>query len=65
MPKIKTHQGMKKRIKITGGGKLKHRHANRSHNRIKKAPETKQNYRRRLDVKKSDSKSVKRLVPYL
>ncbi|MFC1651602.1 50S ribosomal protein L35 [Patescibacteria group bacterium] len=65
MPKIKTHQGMKKRVKITAGGKLKRRHANRSHNRVNKKPETKQDFRKSLDVKKSDQKNVKRLVPYL
>lgn len=31
MPKIKTHRGAKKRIKISGGGKLLRRHAARNH----------------------------------
>jgi large subunit ribosomal protein L35 len=31
MPKMKTHSGAKKRFKVTGGGKLMHRRANRNH----------------------------------
>lgn len=32
MPKMKTHSGTKKRIKVTGGGKLLRQKANRRHN---------------------------------
>jgi large subunit ribosomal protein L35 len=31
MPKQKTHKGLKKRIKITAGGKVKCKHAGSSH----------------------------------
>ncbi len=31
MPKQKTHKGLSKRIKITAGGKVKHRRAGGSH----------------------------------
>jgi large subunit ribosomal protein L35 len=31
MPKQKTHSGLKKRIKITGTGKVKHHHAYTGH----------------------------------
>ena len=31
MPKQKTHKGMKKRFKVTGTGKVKHRKAFRGH----------------------------------
>jgi large subunit ribosomal protein L35 len=31
MPKQKTHKGLTKRIKITAGGKVKHRRAGSSH----------------------------------
>jgi large subunit ribosomal protein L35 len=31
MPKMKTHSGMKKRIKITGSGKLTHAQTNKRH----------------------------------
>ncbi len=32
MPKMKPHSGMKKRVKITGSGKLRRQKANRRHN---------------------------------
>ena len=31
MPKLKTHKGLAKRMKVTAGGKLKHRRAGASH----------------------------------
>ncbi len=31
MHKLKTHKGMKRRIRITGGGKIKHRRRGTSH----------------------------------
>ncbi len=31
MPKQKTHKGLKKRVKVTGTGKLKHRRAGGGH----------------------------------
>lgn len=31
MPKQKTHKGLKKRIKITAGGKIKHKRAGGGH----------------------------------
>ncbi len=31
MPKQKTHKGLAKRVKVTGGGRVKHRRAGASH----------------------------------
>ena len=31
MPKMKTHSGMKKRVKVTGSGKLTHEQTNKRH----------------------------------
>ena len=31
MPKQKTHKGLSKRIKITAGGKVRHKHASSGH----------------------------------
>ncbi|MGL6193491.1 MAG: 50S ribosomal protein L35 [Thermoguttaceae bacterium] len=31
MPKLKTHKGIKKRFRVTGTGKVKHRHSGTSH----------------------------------
>jgi large subunit ribosomal protein L35 len=62
MPKVKTHSGAKKRFKITAKGKVKARHAMRSHILGKKNSKR----RRRLDAPKmladSDKKTVKTLL---
>lgn len=44
MPKIKTHSGAKKRIKITGSGKMLRRHAGRNHFLQKKQKSRKRAY---------------------
>jgi len=62
MPKLKTKSGAKKRFKVTGTGKIKHKHAFKNHILTKK--ETKQ--KRRLSsmaiVKKSDMNNVKAML---
>ncbi|HEX6197250.1 MAG TPA: 50S ribosomal protein L35 [Jiangellaceae bacterium] len=62
MPKMKTHSGMKKRIKVSGGGKLLRQKANRRHY-LEYKPTTRT---RRLDgtteVSKADRKRVRRLL---
>ena len=62
MPKNKTHSGAKKRFRVTGGGKLMREQANRRH-LFEKKPSTRT---RRLaldvDVAKTDTKKVKRLL---
>lgn len=44
MPKMKTHSGAKKRIKVTGSGKLLRRQSGRGHLRLAKGKDT---FRRR------------------
>ncbi len=62
MPKLKTKSGAKKRFKVTGTGKIKHKHAFKNHILTKK--ETKQ--KRRLGnmslVSKSDMNNVKAML---
>ena len=62
MPKMKTHSGAKKRFKVTPRGKVKARHAMRSHILGKKNAKR----RRRLDAPKllsdSDKATVKTLL---
>lgn len=31
MPKMKTHKGLKKRVRLTGGGKLRYKKSNKGH----------------------------------
>ena len=44
MPKLKTHSGAKKRIKVTGSGKYMRRQSGRGHYRLAKGKST---FRRR------------------
>ena len=64
MPKLKTHKGIAKRIKITKKGKIKRRRASRSHLREKKSTKRKRRYRKLEDLSPKDRKTVKRLLPY-
>jgi large subunit ribosomal protein L35 len=62
MPKQKTHSGAKKRFKLTAKGKVRGRHAMKSHILGKKNSKR----RRRLDepklLKPQDAKRVKELL---
>ena len=62
MPKTKTHSGAKKRFRLTAKGKVRARHAMRSHILGKKNSKR----RRRLDgtlmLKKQDEKRAKELL---
>lgn len=62
MPKMKTHSGAKKRVKITGSGKYMRRQAGRGHLRLAKGKDT---FRRRkglVDLAPGDEKVLKRLL---
>jgi len=62
MVKIKTHKGLKKRIKITKTGKLKKRRAFRSHLLEKKGGRRKEKYTKLFDVSKGDAKKIKKVL---
>jgi len=62
MPKMKTHSGAKKRFKVTGGGKVKARHAFTSHILEKKSPKRKRKLGRPTILSPEDSKRVKQLL---
>jgi large subunit ribosomal protein L35 len=64
MPKLKTHKGAKRRLKITATGKVMHRKGSISHLRKRKAKRAKRLIDK--DVMASDSMQVraKRLLPY-
>lgn len=63
MPKLKTHKGANKRVKRTGGGKMRRRHAYRSHLLSKKRNSRKRNYTREFsfESKKDESNISKQL----
>lgn len=65
MPKLKTHKGTKKRVKITATGKIKRSCAFKNHILSKKSRERKRKLRHGDFVSLKEAKRVKRLLPYL
>ena len=59
MPKMKTKAGAKKRFKLTGTGKIKRKHAFKSHILTKKETKQKRNLTKSGLVHDSDMKNVK------
>ncbi len=62
MPKMKVKSGAKKRIKITGSGKLKRKHAYKSHILTKKTKKQKRRLGEFSIVDKADVKNMKNLL---
>ncbi len=62
MPKMKTNSGAKKRFALTGSGKIKRKHAFKSHILTKKTKKQKRNLTYTALVHKTDELSVKRLL---
>jgi len=65
MPKQKTHSGLKKRIKITGSGKLKRHKAYSNHLAGSKTTKQNRQLRSETNVSHSDYKRIKSLISYL
>ena len=62
MPKIKTNSGSKKRFTLTGTGKVKRKHAFKSHILTKKTKKQKRNLTHIALVAIVDEKRVKALL---
>ncbi len=62
MPKIKTNSGAKKRFALTGSGKIKRKHAFKSHILTKKTKKQKRNLTHFSLVSKVDEGNVKALL---
>ncbi len=62
MPKVKTNPGAKKRFTLTGSGKIKRKHAFKSHILTKKATKRKRNLTYFGQVDKADRKNIKLLL---
>ena len=62
MPKMKTNSGAKKRFALTGTGKIKRKHAYKSHILTKKSKKQKRNLTETGLVNKRDVRSVKSLL---
>ena len=65
MPKFKSNSGAKKRVRLTGTGRLKRKKAYHSHILTKKSNKRKRNLRKATLVHESEEKNIKMLVPYL
>ena len=62
MPKMKTNSSAKKRFSITGSGKIKRKHAFKSHILTKKSTKQKRNLTYWGTVDKADEKNVKLML---
>lgn len=62
MPKVKTKSGAKKRFKLTGTGKIKRKHAFKSHILTKKETKQKRNLTGTGLVHKTDLNNVKHML---
>jgi large subunit ribosomal protein L35 len=59
MPKMKTNSGAKKRFVLTGSGKIKRKHAFKSHILTKKTKKRKRNLGYFTTVHKADENNIK------
>ena len=59
MPKLKTHKGMAKRIKLSATGKLMRRRAYRNHMLAHKQASTKREYVKEFEISSGDASNVK------
>ncbi len=62
MPKLKTKASAKKRFTLTGSGKIKRKHAYKSHILTKKSKKRKRNLGYDTIVDKADVKNVKQML---
>ena len=62
MPKMKTNSGTKKRFALTGTGKIKRKHAFKSHILTKKSKKRKRNLTKMGYVDKADVNNIKVLL---
>ena len=62
MPKMKTNSGAKKRFKLTGTGKIKRKHAYKSHILTKKSTKRKRNLGYWTIIDKTNLDNVKLML---
>ncbi len=64
MPKIKTHRASAKRFSLTKSGKVKLKHAYKSHILNKKSTKRKRNLRKGGYACDANAKIIKKMIPY-
>ena len=60
MPKMKTHRGSAKRVRVTGTGKIVRAKAYKSHILTKKSPKRKRNFRKETVIAEADRRVIAR-----
>ncbi|HEY5891468.1 MAG TPA: 50S ribosomal protein L35 [Acidimicrobiia bacterium] len=60
MPKMKTHSGAKKRVKVTGSGKLMRRQAGKAHLKLAKGKNTFRRRKGEVELAPGDAKVLKK-----
>jgi large subunit ribosomal protein L35 len=65
MPKLKSNRGVIKRLKVTGGGKIRRRKVGKSHLLTGEARKGKRKMRKGALVDKTEQRRIMRLAPYL
>jgi large subunit ribosomal protein L35 len=63
MPKMKTHKGTKKRVKVTGTGKFVVKHSGTSHILTKKSRKKKNKLGKDFVVPEGAARKIKNLLP--
>ena len=64
MPKMKTHSGAKKRMRVTGRGKIRAYHAKKRHILTKKKPKPRRHLRGGMVLGPMDQKNLHDVLPY-
>ena len=64
MPKLKTHKGAAKRVRLTANGKVKRGHSHARHILTKKSTKRKRHLDIDVMVADADVPMVKRMLPY-
>jgi large subunit ribosomal protein L35 len=62
MPKMKTHSGVSKRVRVTGSGKIRRQQAGLRHKLEKKSSRITRRLQGTTELAKSDVSRVKRLL---
>ena len=64
MPKQKSHSGSRKRVWLTGSGKVNRHHGGKNHKAETKNRKRKRNLRQTTLVSSAQENNVKKMIPY-
>ncbi|MDR1850646.1 MAG: 50S ribosomal protein L35 [Mycoplasmataceae bacterium] len=64
MPKIKTKKAVAKRFKVTGSGKIMHKHTNRGHRAFGKTTKQKRQLKGSTEMNRASRRLIGRALPY-